>query len=66
MSSPLGAAIVNMAVPVGTGSEPSWTFTLWHIAGTYTLAIPSWIWSAVRAIMLLSAAFVCRRIIFGG
>lgn len=66
MSSPLGAAIANMAVPVGVGAEPSWTFQLWHVNGTFTLAMASWIWSAVRAIMLLSAAFVCRRIIFGG
>lgn len=63
---PLGAALANMVVPVGAGSEPSWTFTLWGIAGTYTLAMPSWLWGVVRAILLLSAAFACRRIIFGG
>jgi hypothetical protein len=66
MASPLGAAIHNMAVPVGSGSEPSWSFTLWGGMGTHTLSLPSWIWAAVKAIMLLSAAFVCRRIIFGG
>jgi hypothetical protein len=55
-----------MAVPVGSGSEPSWTFTLWRIAGTYTLSMPSWLWGVVKAILLLSAAFACRRIIFGG
>jgi hypothetical protein len=65
-ATPLGSAIANMAVPVGSGSEPTWTFTLWHVAGIYTLALPSWLWAVVKAILLLSAAFACRRIIFGG
>lgn len=65
-ATPLGEAIANMAVPVGAGAEPSWTFTLWRIDGTYTLSLPSWIWSVVKSILLLSAAFACRRIIFGG
>lgn len=65
-ATPLGAAIANMAVPVGAGAEPSWTFTLWRINGTYTLALPSWIWAVMKSILLLSAAFACRRIIFGG
>jgi len=65
-ATPLGAAIANMAIPVGAGAEPSWTFTLWRINGTYTLALPSWIWMVMKSILLLSAAFACRRIIFGG
>lgn len=65
-ATPLGGAIANMAVPVGAGAEPSWTFTLWRINGTYTLALPSWIWTVMKSILLLSAAFACRRIIFGG
>ncbi len=65
-ASPLGSAIANMAVPVGSGSIPTWTFSFWGIAGTYTLAIPSWLWAVLKAIVLLSAAFACRAIIFGG
>lgn len=70
MASPLGAAIANMALPSGSGSVPSWTlnFNIAHFynLGTYTLSIAPWIWAVVKTLVLLSAAFACRRIIFGG
>jgi len=65
-ATPLGGALANMSVPEGSGSEPVWQFTLWGINGTHSLSLPSWIWAVVKAILLLSAAFACRRIIFGG
>lgn len=65
-ASPLGTAIANMAVPVGSGSEPSWTFTFWRTPGSYTIALPAGLWAVLKAIVLLSAAFACRAIIFGG
>jgi hypothetical protein len=71
-ATPLGAAIANMAVPVGSGSYPTWTLDLnmgmggHGNLGTHVLSVPGWIWDVAKVIMLLSAAFLCRRIIFGG
>jgi len=71
-NSPLGAAIANMAVPVGSGTIPSWTLDLnmgmggMGNLGVYTIGLPAWLWSVMRVLVLLSAAFVCRRIVFGG
>jgi len=34
--------------------------------GTYILDIPSYVWDLIKAILILSTTFLCRRIIFGG
>lgn len=53
----------------GGGSCPSWMLPLdtgWVNFGTYNVAPPCWIWDFGRVIIILSAMFLARALIFGG
>lgn len=50
-----------------SGSCPSFEFpSFWLLGGGGSIQPPCFIWDAMRAIVLISAAFASRRIIFGG
>lgn len=53
-----------------SGSCPSWTLDLdlggqWGF-GVHMLEPPCWIWSALRALVLVGALLLARRLVFGG
>lgn len=63
----IGSALNNMGLPSMTGSLPTWEFNMSALGlGTHSLQVPEWIWLVIKAIFLVSAAFYCRRIVFGG
>lgn len=60
----------NFSLGVGGGSCPEWSFAV-NLGGgmnygVASLIVPCWVWDAVGLIILLSASFTARRIIFGG
>ena len=53
----------------GGGACPAWMLpvnTGWVDFGTYNVAPPCWIWDFGRVIIILSAMFLARALIFGG
>lgn len=56
--------------PGSGGSCPSWSFAFnLGAAGNYgsmNVAPPCWIWTAIKTIMIITALFAARRIVFGG
>jgi hypothetical protein len=56
--------------PSGGGSCPSWSFSFNLGAmgnyGSMGIAPPCWIWTAIKTIMIITALFAARRIVFGG
>lgn len=56
--------------PSGGGSCPSWSFSFNLGAmgnyGSMGIAPPCWIWMAIKTIMIITALFAARRIVFGG
>lgn len=55
-------------VDVGGGAPPDFNicFTaLWDL-GCHSIAPPDFVWSVMRLFMLITAAFTCRKLIFGG
>jgi len=67
-SSGLVAWLSNWGIPE-TGTEPVW---VWNANvgvadfGTYEISVPGWVWLAVKGILLVTALFAARRLIFGG
>lgn len=68
----LGKLVSDLA-PVGIGSSgtcPAWTFdaNIGHRMnfGSGSYAPPCWLWTALRAVFLITTLFMARRIIFGG
>jgi hypothetical protein len=60
----------NLMPGFNGGSCPNWQIDvslnqLWDF-GTHDLAPPCWIWDALRALVLVSAVILARKIIFGG
>lgn len=55
---------------LGDGGCPSWSLPLslesWAPYGTHTLQVPCWVWTAIRALMIVGALLIARRLIFGG
>lgn len=70
-STPL-ATLANRLMPsVGSGGScpvmmVNLTFASWANYGTHDVAPPCFIWDFCRAIILISALLLCRRLIFGG
>lgn len=55
---------------IGAGSCPSWTFNAnigpHMMFGSGSISPPCWIWPAIKAIIIISALLLARRLIFGG
>lgn len=52
-----------------SGSLPTWSMSFdfgFINLGTHDLTPPDYVWAAVRIFLLLTAIFLCRRLIFGG
>lgn len=67
----LGALAANLMPHVGDGGvEPTWIIDLdFGPLGNYgqrDISPPSWVWGVIRAITILSALIVARRLVFGG
>lgn len=67
----LGALASNLMPRVGDGgAEPTWIIDLdFGPLGNYgirDISPPSWVWGVIRAITILSALIVARKLIFGG
>lgn len=60
----------EFVIDLGSGSIPVFDFCFNVIAGIdfgcYTLQADAYIWSAIKACMILSSVIVSRRIVFGG
>ena len=54
----------------GGGSCPAWnidlTFASWSSYGTTNVAPPCWVWDFGKVVVILSAMFLARALIFGG
>lgn len=60
-----------MPTNVVAGTCPSWQLSLnlgpsWAQLGTHEIAPPCWIWDVCKAIIIVSALMLARRLIFGG
>lgn len=69
MATPLvGLASSLTSFPGGTGSCPSWAIegNIFGQSQGGTISPPCWLWTALRAFLMLTALFVARRLIFGG
>lgn len=55
-------------VDVGGGAPPDFNicFTALVDLGCHSIAPPDFVWSVMRLFMLITAAFTCRKLIFGG
>jgi hypothetical protein len=58
-------ALESLKFPDNGGSCPAWTISIWNI-GDFTLAPDCWVFDAIRAIIIVTAIFTARRLIFGG
>lgn len=65
-----GLSAVFTPTGVSGGSCPSWTFNAnigSHMNfGSGSISPPCWIWPAIKAIVIISALLLARRLIFGG
>ncbi len=63
-------AIAALTPNLGDGGCPAWSVSLdfasWAMYGTHDVSLPCWVWTAIRAFMLVTALFMARRLIFGG
>lgn len=70
MSSPLMNLKDSLLPDVGSGGAcPSWNLPInvaWVDFGTYNVAPPCWIWDFGKVVIVLSAMFLARALIFGG
>jgi hypothetical protein len=58
--------VVNrFKLPYDSGTPPEWSITVGDF-GSFNLAPPPFIWTFIRFAIILTAAFTCRRLIFGG
>jgi hypothetical protein len=58
-------ALESLKFPDSGGSCPAWTISLWQL-GDYSIAPDCWVFDAIRAIIIVTAIFTARRLIFGG
>jgi len=70
-ASPLAGFLTGLASGLpGGGTCPEWSVSLnfGHMGnfGTHVIAPPCAIWPFIKAVMILSALFVARRMVFGG
>jgi hypothetical protein len=70
MATPLASLQSVFAPSIAGGSCPSWTFNA-NIGpnmnyGTGVISPPCWLWTALKAIVIVSALFVARGLVFGG
>jgi hypothetical protein len=66
---PIFTFLQSLVPSFGDGGCPQWQLPVMYGINDYSTAdvsIPCWVWSAIRAIVIVSAALACRRIIFGG
>ena len=70
LATPIFAWLNSFSLGLGTASEPVFELCFGNIAGIefgcYSLSADSYVWSAIRAMMIASSLFVARRIVFGG
>ena len=70
MSSPLMSLKDQLLPTIGAGGAcPTWSLPVnvaWVDFGTYNVAPPCWIWDFGKVIIVLSAMFLARALIFGG
>lgn len=69
-ATPLGLLLPSMvaAPSVGAGTCPVWTLSgaVLGISVAGNMAPPCWLWAVLKTILIITALFVSRRIIFGG
>ena len=68
-TTPIFSFLASLVPSTGDGGCPSWQLpVMYGIKNTSVvdISIPCWIWSAIRAIFVVTALLTCRRIIFGG
>lgn len=68
-TTPIFSFLASLVPSTGDGGCPSWQLPVMYGIGntaTVDISIPCWIWSAIRAIFIVTALLSCRRIIFGG
>lgn len=68
-TTPIFSFLASLVPSTGDGGCPSWQLpVMYGIKNTSVgdISIPCWIWSAIRAIFIVTALLSCRRIIFGG
>lgn len=68
-TTPIFSFLASLVPSTGDGGCPSWQLpVMYGIKNTSVvdISIPCWIWSAIRAIFVVTALLSCRRIIFGG
>lgn len=59
-------SFLNGLVPGwGSGGCPTWSLYLGQY-GTHDVSVPCWVWSAIRAIIVVTAVFTARALVFGG
>lgn len=69
-ATPVFSLSAIFAPTVGAGSCPTWTFNA-NIGpmmnfGQGVISPPCWLWTALKAVLIITALMICRRIIFGG
>lgn len=70
MATPLFGLSATFAPSIGSGSCPSWSFSV-NIPGianfgTYDVAPPCWLWPMLKVVIIVTALLTARRLIFGG
>jgi hypothetical protein len=69
-ASPLGGLLsrITAAPPVAAGTCPDWGFntSVLGMPVVGSIAPPCWLWDVLKAVVILSALFAARRIVFGG
>ena len=70
LSTPIFEWLDSFSLDVGSASEPAFELCFGSIAqidfGCYSLSADSYVWSAIKAMMIFCALIVSRRIVFGG
>lgn len=70
LSTPIFQWLDSFSLNVGAANEPAFELCFGTIAqidfGCYSLSADSYVWSAIKAMMIFCALIVSRRIIFGG
>ncbi|NBD21955.1 hypothetical protein GTZ97_14940 [Aquabacterium fontiphilum] len=69
MQSPLFSFLGTLVPGFSDGGCPVWSIPVMygiHDFREVDVSLPCWLWSSIRAIMVVSTLLLCRRLIFGG
>lgn len=70
-ATPLFALAAGLVPSWGDGGCPVWTLPASPLVPGFAfpggdISIPCWVWSALRIVIIITALFLCRALIFGG